>query len=194
MWFAERFEAGGEHDVSAATGAGGRDALRADRSRARKLLSYRQWAESPDAGSRRPSCSKRSSTGPASRSRRPDSAGRRASRPQEVHHGMDETLDDLILYLEHGVHFARHRDVKARADSAHCSARCPGGLRSARSRRFVRRPTPACSPATSSCSSGAARCSTIRTCSSSSATTIGRRGRCGLRPRRRSAARPGPAE
>jgi predicted metalloprotease with PDZ domain len=47
---------------------------------------------------------------------------------EPVHNGMNETLDDLILYLEHGVAFPRHRDVRARCGLGAEFARVPGGL------------------------------------------------------------------
>ena len=93
-----------------------------------KLLSYRQWAESPDAGIETTVVFEDIEHGTRVTARRQDSAGRTRFGSQEVNRGMDETLADLVLYLEHGVHFARHRDVKARVGLGALFTRVPGGL------------------------------------------------------------------
>jgi S1-C subfamily serine protease len=42
---------------------------------------------------------------------------------------MAETLADLVLYLEHGVRFARHRDVMARSSLGATLSEVPGAVR-----------------------------------------------------------------
>jgi predicted metalloprotease with PDZ domain len=45
-----------------------------------------------------------------------------------VQHGMDEALDDLILYLEHSVVFPRHRDYGGRGDLGVQVRKVPGAV------------------------------------------------------------------
>lgn len=46
-----------------------------------------------------------------------------------VRRGMVETLADLVLYLEHGVRFARHRDVTQRSSLGATLTEVPGVVR-----------------------------------------------------------------
>ena len=46
-----------------------------------------------------------------------------------VRRGMAETLADLVLYLEHGVRFARHRDITARSSLGATLSEVPGAVR-----------------------------------------------------------------
>jgi uncharacterized protein YndB with AHSA1/START domain len=126
VWFAERFEQG--DDVSEAASAGGQMHFQPIEVVPGKLLSYRQWAESPDAGIETTVVFEDVEHGTRITFTQSGFGGPTRFGSEEVNRGMDETLADLVLYLEHGIHFARHRDVHARAGVGALFHRVPGGL------------------------------------------------------------------
>jgi predicted metalloprotease with PDZ domain len=93
-----------------------------------KLLQYRQWAQSPDAGIETTVVFEDVEHGTRITFTQVGFGGPTRFGSEEVNRGMDETLADLVLYLEHGVHFARHRDVRSRSGLGAMFKRVPGGL------------------------------------------------------------------
>ena len=126
VWFAERFEQGDE--VSESAGVGGHMHFEPTEVVPGKLLAYRQWAESPDAGIETAVVFEDIENGTRITFTQSGFGGPTRFGSEEVNGGMDETLADLVLYLEHGVHFARHRDVRARGAVGARFKRVPGGL------------------------------------------------------------------
>ena len=139
IWFAERFEGGGPDDTSDAVGPGGEMHFAPTEFVPSERLAYRQWAESPDSGIDVTVVFEATETGTRITFTQAGFGDPTRFTSEPVHRGMEETIQDLVLWLEHGIAFPRHRDVKARAGLGAELARVPGGLgRRARRRRRVR--------------------------------------------------------
>jgi predicted metalloprotease with PDZ domain len=74
-------------------------------------LSYRQWAASPDTGIEVTVTFEEVLGGTRITMTQAGFGGESILASDEVRGGMDETLADLALYLNHGVRFPRHRDL-----------------------------------------------------------------------------------
>jgi uncharacterized protein YndB with AHSA1/START domain len=129
VWFAERFESGGEDDISSAESVGGTMHFEPIDVQPPELLRYRQWAESPESGIEVTVVFEADEHGTRITFTQAGFGGPTRFQSDEVHNGMNETLDDLILYLEHGVHFARHRDLRAHGSLGAHFHSVPGALR-----------------------------------------------------------------
>ena len=128
IWFAERFESGGEDSTSDASSVGGPMHFEPTEVIPSERLAYRQWAESPDAGIEVTVVFEATERGTRITFTQAGFGDPTRFTTEPVHRGMEETLQDLVLWLEHGIAFPRHRDVKARAGLGAEFARVPGGL------------------------------------------------------------------
>jgi uncharacterized protein YndB with AHSA1/START domain len=128
IWFAERFEAGGADSESESTGAGGRMHFQPTDVVPNERLAYKQWAESPESGMVTTVVFEATELGTRITFTQAGFGGPTRFGSEPVNRGMWETLDDLILWLEHGIAYPRHRDVRARAGLGAEFARVPGGI------------------------------------------------------------------
>jgi len=128
VWFAERFDAGGTEGVSEATGPGGTMHFEPTRVVPNECLEYKQWAESADSGIVTTVVFEALEKGTRITFTQAGFGDPTRFGTEPVHRGLNENLDDLILWLEHGVAFPRHRDLRGRAGLGAELARVPGGL------------------------------------------------------------------
>lgn len=128
IWFAERFEGGGPDATSDAVGPGGEMHFAPTEFVPSERLAYRQWAESPESGINVTVVFEATETGTRITFTQAGFGDPTRFTSEPVHRGMEETIQDLVLWLEHGIAFPRHRDVKARAGIGAELVRVPGGL------------------------------------------------------------------
>jgi len=128
VWFAERFEAGGTDATSDSLGVGGPMHFQPTEVVPSERLSYRQWAETPDAGIDVTVVFEATEHGTRITFTQAGFGGPTRFTTEHVNRGMYETLEDLVLWLEHGIAFPRHRNVRARSGIGADFARVPGGL------------------------------------------------------------------
>jgi len=128
VWFAERFESGGSEGTSESVGTGGHMHFEPTEVVPNERLVYRQWAESPDAGIVTTVVFEAAQHGTRITFTQAGFGDPTRFMTEPVQRGMNETLDDLILWLDHGIAFPRHRDLRARASVGADLARVPGGL------------------------------------------------------------------
>lgn len=128
VWFAERFDSGGVDATSDALSVGGPMHFAPTEFVPNERLAYRQWAESPDAGIEVTVVFEAVDRGTRITFTQAGFGDPTRFTTEPVHRGMEETLEDLVLWLEHGIAFPRHRDITARAGLGAEFARVPGGL------------------------------------------------------------------
>lgn len=128
VWFAERFDAGGTEGTSTADSVGGHMHFEPTDVVPGERLEYKQWAESPDSGIVTTVVFEAVEHGTRITFTQAGFGGPNRFLEEPTHRGMHETLDDLILWLDHGIAFPRHRDLCARASLGAELARVPGGL------------------------------------------------------------------
>jgi uncharacterized protein YndB with AHSA1/START domain len=115
VWLTNRFETADDAEGFTAASPGGQVGFEVVEAVAEERLRYRQWAGSPDAGIDVTVTFESTAGGTRITMTQAGFGGPSILHSDPVHHGMDETLADLVLYLEHGVRFARHRDLVARS-------------------------------------------------------------------------------
>jgi hypothetical protein len=81
-----------------------------------ELLRYRQWAGSPETGVEVTVTFEDIDTGTRITVTHAGFGGDSILGEPNVHRGMDEAYADLVLYLEHGISVARHRDMASDCD------------------------------------------------------------------------------
>jgi uncharacterized protein YndB with AHSA1/START domain len=128
VWFAERFESGGADSTSEALSVGGPMHFEPTEVVPNERLAYKQWAETADSGIVTTVVFEATEHGTRITFTQAGFGDPNRFGTEPVHRGMNETLDDLILWLEHGIAYPRHRDVRARAGLGAEFARVPGGL------------------------------------------------------------------
>ncbi len=128
VWFAERFDSGGTDSISESEGTGGKMHFEPTEIVPNERLAFKQWAESPDSGIATTVVFEATEHGTRITFTQAGFGDPTRFTTEPVHRGMNETLDDLILWLEQGVAFPRHRDLRARAGLGAEFARVPGGL------------------------------------------------------------------
>jgi uncharacterized protein YndB with AHSA1/START domain len=129
IWLAERFESGGTDANSESLGGpGGPMHFAPTEVVPNERLAYRQWAESPEGGIDVTVVFEAIEHGTRITFTQVGFGDPTRFTTEPVNRGMDETLQDLVLWLEHGIAFPRHRDVRARAGLGADFARVPGGL------------------------------------------------------------------
>lgn len=115
MWFTQRFDAQGDAEgaTAEASSPGGGVGFEVTEFEENKRLGYRQWAASPETGIDVTVTFEEVLGGTRITMTQAGFGGDSILATDQVRNGMDETLADLALYLNHGVHFARHRDLSA---------------------------------------------------------------------------------
>jgi uncharacterized protein YndB with AHSA1/START domain len=81
----------------------------------RAKLHYRQWGASPERGIDVTIVFESDESGTRITMTQSGFGGETVFESDEVRNGMDETLADLVLYLEYGIAVARHRDLASDA-------------------------------------------------------------------------------
>ena len=127
VWFAERFDTDGK-GTSEASSVGGRMHFEPTEVVPSERLVYKQWAENPESGIITTVVFEAADHGTRITFTQAGFGDPNRFGTEPTHRGMYETLDDLILWLDHGIAFPRHRDVRARASLGAEFARVPGGL------------------------------------------------------------------
>jgi uncharacterized protein YndB with AHSA1/START domain len=128
VWFAERFESSDGDGASEAISVGGPMHFEATEVVPNERLAYRQWAETPESGIVTTVVFEAVEHGTRITFTQAGFGSPNRFGSEPVRRGMWETLDDLILWLDHGIAYPRHRDVRARAGLGAEFARVPGGL------------------------------------------------------------------
>jgi uncharacterized protein YndB with AHSA1/START domain len=138
QWFTTSFDEGDDGRSTAASPGGpvGFEVVEAD---PRARLRYRQWGATPERGIDVTIVFESDESGTKITMTQSGFGGETIFESDEVHNGMDETLADLVLYLDYGIAVPRHRDMATNASlgavlRAH-AAGPPGG---GRQRRRVR--------------------------------------------------------
>jgi uncharacterized protein YndB with AHSA1/START domain len=111
VWFAKSFDAADPDEFSAA-GPGGQVGFELLEAVPEEKLRYKQWAATPDAGIDVTVTFEAVAGGTRITMTQAGFGAPSVFTSDTVHQGMDETLADLVLYLEHGVRFPRHRDLQ----------------------------------------------------------------------------------
>jgi uncharacterized protein YndB with AHSA1/START domain len=126
VWFAERFST--NDGRSNADTVGGEMHFDPVEVVPGELLHYHQWAEQPDRGLDVTVTFEATETGTRITVTQSGFGGPTRFTNHATHRGMDEAYADLVLYLERGIPFARHRDAPARAEVGADFVEVPGGL------------------------------------------------------------------
>ena len=113
-WLSNSFEVDAEQGAAAGDGPGGPTHFEIVEVREHSTLRYRQWAASPDAGIDVTVVFESLDNGTRITMTHAG-FGESFLHSDDVHNGMDESLADLVLYLEHGLSRPRHRDLTSKA-------------------------------------------------------------------------------
>jgi uncharacterized protein YndB with AHSA1/START domain len=114
-WLSHGFEIDAEERAAVGNGPGGPTHFEIVEVREHSTLQYRQWAASPDAGIDVTVVFESLDNGTRITMTQAGFGGESFLTSDDVHHGMDESLADLVMYLEHGVRLPRHRDLASTA-------------------------------------------------------------------------------
>jgi uncharacterized protein YndB with AHSA1/START domain len=128
VWLAHRFDADDDQHAVAET-PGGPLGFEVTEFVENERLGYRQWAAAPDTGIDVTVVFEAVDTGTRITMTQAGFGAGSILESDEVHRGMDESLSDLVLYLEHGVRYARHRDVTRRCTLGATVSEIPGAVR-----------------------------------------------------------------
>jgi uncharacterized protein YndB with AHSA1/START domain len=112
VWFVKSFDAAGDSDEFTAASPGGQVGFELLEAVPEEKLRYKQWAATPAAGIDVTVTFEAVTGGTRITMTQAGFGGPSIFQSDGVQHGMDETLADLVLYLEHGVRFPRHRDLQ----------------------------------------------------------------------------------
>jgi uncharacterized protein YndB with AHSA1/START domain len=113
-WFAHRFDAETPDGPAEASTAGEMVGFEVTQIKDGELLSYRQWRADPSVGIDVTVVFEPVDGGTRITMTHAGFGGDSILNTDMVHRGMDETLADLVLYLDHGIVFPRHRDLVVR--------------------------------------------------------------------------------
>jgi uncharacterized protein YndB with AHSA1/START domain len=114
-WLSNGFEVNAEERAAVGNGPGGPVHFEIIEAREHSKLHYRQWAASPDAGAEVTVVFESLDNGTRITMTHAGFGGESLLTSDEVRGGMDESLADLVMYLEHGVRIPRHRDLGSKA-------------------------------------------------------------------------------
>jgi uncharacterized protein YndB with AHSA1/START domain len=130
VWFTDKFTAdtAGDEQTAVAESPGGRVGFAVTEFVENKRLGYRQWAADPATGIDVTVVFEEVDGGTKITMTQAGFGTGSILSSDQVRRGMDETLADLVLYLEHGVRFARHRDVTARSSLGAWFVEVPGAV------------------------------------------------------------------
>ena len=115
QWFATRFDPSEEQDAGKAATPGGPMNFEVTQIKDDELLCYRQWGASRDTGIDVTVVFEPVDGGTRITVTHAGFGGDSILNSDSVHRGMDESYADLVLYLNHGISFPRHRDLTAKA-------------------------------------------------------------------------------
>jgi uncharacterized protein YndB with AHSA1/START domain len=128
VWFTQRFDGDQDEQTWAAESPGGRVGFAVTELVENERLGYRQWAADPETGIDVTVVFESVEGGTRITMTQAGFGSGSILESDAVRRGMDETLADLVLYLEHGVRFARHRDVTARCSLGATFVEVPGAV------------------------------------------------------------------
>jgi uncharacterized protein YndB with AHSA1/START domain len=119
QWFTPKFDADAEEGAPGvkadAASPGGAVHFEVTQIKADELLAYRQWAADPQTGIDVTVVFEPVEGGTKITVTHAGFGGDSILRSDSVRNGMAESYADLILYLEYGVSFPRHRDMASKA-------------------------------------------------------------------------------
>jgi uncharacterized protein YndB with AHSA1/START domain len=127
VWLTHSFDTSDDGRFEAAT-PGGQIGFAVTDMQPNERLSYRQWAASPDTGVEVTVTFEEELGGTRITMTQAGFGGDSILRSDEVRGGMEETLADLALYLNHGVRFPRHRDLSSTVWLGATMHRLPAGV------------------------------------------------------------------
>jgi len=116
QWFAKKFERNEQDSAGEADTPGGPMNFEVTQIKDDELLCYRQWSASPDVGIDVTVVFEPVDGGTRITVTHAGFGGDSILNSDSVHRGMDESYADLVLYLERGVAFPRHRDLQSTAE------------------------------------------------------------------------------
>ncbi|HEX6312494.1 MAG TPA: SRPBCC domain-containing protein [Acidimicrobiia bacterium] len=128
VWFAHSFDATGDARTAEAETPGGPVGFEVTDAQRHERLAYRQWAASPEVGIEVTVTFEEVLGGTRITVTQAGFGGESILRSDQVRGGMDETLADLALYLNHGVRFPRHRDLSSDATLGADLRQLPAGV------------------------------------------------------------------
>jgi uncharacterized protein YndB with AHSA1/START domain len=128
IWLADRFDADTHEQRAVANGPGGPVGYAVTEFVENERLGYRQWAASPDTGIDVTVVFEAIEGGTRITMTQAGFGSGSIFESDAVRNGMDEALADFVLYLEHGVRFARHRDVPGRSSLGATFTKVPGAV------------------------------------------------------------------
>jgi uncharacterized protein YndB with AHSA1/START domain len=128
VWFTDRFDADTDEQTAVAESPGGRVGFAVTEFVENERLGYRQWAADPSTGIDVTVAFEDVDGGTKITMTQSGFGSGSILSSDSVRRGMDETLADLVLYLEHGVRFARHRDITARSSLGAWFVEVPGAV------------------------------------------------------------------
>jgi uncharacterized protein YndB with AHSA1/START domain len=129
IWFSHRFDADTDERRAVAETPGGAVGFAVTEFVEGERLGYRQWAASPETGIEVTVVFEAVDRGTRITMTQAGFGSGSILGSDAVHRGMDETLADLVLYLEHGIRYARHRDLVQRSSLGAVLAEVPGAVR-----------------------------------------------------------------
>lgn len=113
QWLATRFDPNDERNAGEAATPGGPMNFEVTQIKDDELLCYRQWGASRDTGIDVTVVFEPVEGGTRITVTHAGFGGDSILNSDGVHRGMDESYADLVLYLERGISFPRHRDILA---------------------------------------------------------------------------------
>jgi uncharacterized protein YndB with AHSA1/START domain len=116
QWFAKKFDRDEQEAAGEAATPGGAMHFEVTQIKDDELLCYRQWAASPEVGIDVTVVFEPVEGGTRITITHAGFGGDSILNSDSVHRGMDESYADLVLYLERGLAFPRHRDNQSTAD------------------------------------------------------------------------------
>src|SRR5262249_48115216 len=111
QWFTTRFDQREANGGGTAASPGGAVSFELVEATPGEVLRYKQFAGSPETGIDVTVTFESVASGTRARVTNAGFGGESILTSRAVRAGMDETYADLVLYLEHGVAFPRHRDL-----------------------------------------------------------------------------------
>lgn len=129
VWFSHRFDADMDAQRAVAESPGGPVGFAVTEYVEGERLGYRQWAASPETGIEVTVVFEAIDGGTRITMTQAGFGSGSILESDAVKNGMDEALADLVLYLEHGVRYPRHRDVPGRSSLGATFTKVPGAVR-----------------------------------------------------------------
>jgi uncharacterized protein YndB with AHSA1/START domain len=128
VWFSHRFDADTDEQTAVAESPGGQVGFAVTEFVENERLGYRQWAADPETGVDVTVVFEAVDGGTRITMTQAGFGSGSVLESDQVRRGMEETLADLVLYLEHGVRFPRHRDIIQRCSLGARFVAVPGAI------------------------------------------------------------------